>query len=211
MATQTNVRLLDAKATTAIIASRAIVKSTQDGDTVRFHIQGNGNLIPVTTREGAQVMAAGTDNIPLTKTIYGVKANSHVAMLNPNNQKLLREAMQAETDGEVEEAHKLFNQYLNKIQVSFSVIHNPGRRAVQFYNQQLVEGEVRMITTENGSLITMENTRPVAVAKLAQTREFNLEDLMGLSEEGPKAEDVFTPIAGVGVENQQETEDTTTP
>lgn len=209
MATQTNVRLLDAKATQSIIASRAIVRATQDGDTVRFHIQGNGNLIPVTTREGAQVMAAGTDNIPLTKTIYGVKANSHIAMLNPNNQKLLREAMQAETAGEMDDASKLFNQYLNKIQVSFSVIHNPGRRAVQFYDRQLVEGEVRVITTENGSLITMENARPVAVAKLAQTRNFELADLMGLSEEGPKAEDVFTPVNGVEAENQQETEDIT--
>lgn len=209
MATQTNVRLLDAKATQSIIASRAIVRATQDGDTVRFHIQGNGNLIPVTTREGAQVMAAGTDNIPLTKTIYGVKANSHIAMLNPNNQKLLREAMQAETAGEMDDASKLFNQYLNKIQVSFSVIHNPGRKTVQFYNQQLVEGEVRVITTENGSLITMENTRPVAVAKLAQTRNFELADLMGLSEDGPKAEDVFTPITGAEAENQQETEDAT--
>lgn len=206
----TNVRLLDAKAVKAIIANRGRATATQDGETVKFHIQGTGNLIPVTTREGAQVMAAGSDNIPLTKTIYGVKANSFVAMLNPNNQKLLQEAFKAETAGEVEEAHKLFNQYLNKIQVSFSVIHNPGRKTVQFYDKQLVEGELKVITTENGSLITMENVRAVAVAKLAQTgTNFELADLMGLTEDGPNAEDVFTPITGDGAENQQETEDAT--
>lgn len=190
----TNSFQLTAQTVQNIIASRSIVKlqQAQMGDTVRFHIQGNGFTLPVTDKTGAQVLDRQTQQ-PLFKTIYGVKANSHVAMMNPLNREILTNAMKAETAGNVEEAHTLYNQYLNKIQVSFSVVLNHNRVNPSFYDKQLVEGECQLITTENGSLITMQNVRGAAVAKLAKTPEFSLADLMSISDGEPKAEGVFTP------------------
>ena len=189
----TNSFQLDSRTVRNIIASRSIVKLTQAqlGDTVRFHIQGNGFTLPVTDKTGAQVLDRAT-NQPLFKTIYGVKANSHVAMMNPLNREILTNAMKAESLGNMNEAHTLFNQYLNKIQVSFSVVLNHNKVNPTFYDKQLVEGECQLITTENGSLITMQNVRAAAVAKLSKTPEFSLADLMDISDEGPKPEDVFT-------------------
>jgi hypothetical protein len=196
----TNSFLLTAQTVQNIIASRSIVKQSQAQQgmeqTVRFHIQGNGFTIPVTDKSGAQVMDRQT-NQPLFKVIYGCKVNSHVAMLNPINRAILTEAIKAETDGDTEKAHNLFNQYLNKIQVSFSVILNHNRVNPTFTDKQLVEAECQLIVTENGSLLTFQNVRPVAVAKLGKTPEFSLSDLMSISNEGPKAEDVFAPIEGV--------------
>lgn len=189
--------MLSAAKVRSIIASRSIVKTVQVGDTVRFHIQGNGVTIPVKTSAGAIVMANGT-NIPLTKTIYGTKVNSQVAMMNERNRQLLKDAVAAEAAGADDfEVTKAFNTYLNKIQVSFSILHNPGRKIETFYNKQLVEAEVELITTDNGQLLTFTNVRPVKTEKLGSTPEFTLEDLMGLSADGPKAEDVFTPAEGV--------------
>jgi hypothetical protein len=197
MSTNSTTLVLSAAKVRSIIASRSIVKTVQVGDTVRFHIQGNGVTIPVKTSAGAIVMANGT-NIPLTKTIYGTKVNSQVAMMNERNRQLLKDAVAAEAAGADDfEVTKAFNTYLNKIQVSFSILHNPGRKIETFYNKQLVEAEVELITTDNGQLLTFTNVRPVKTEKLGSTPEFTLEDLMGLSADGPKAEDVFTPAEGV--------------
>lgn len=174
-----------------IIKKKLIVRANQAGETVRFHIQGNGNTIPVKDKTGMQVMASGTDNVPLMKTIYGTKVNSHIAMLNPRNQELLKQAVETEKDGDAQATNAAFNAYLNKIQANFSVIMRPN--SPKFYNQQLVEGEVEIITTENGQLITFTNVRPVVSEKLKSTGEFSLADLMGLGE-APKAEDVFEAI-----------------
>lgn len=206
MSTNSNSFLLTAATVQNIIASRAIVKQQQAqmGETVRFHIQGNGFTLPVTDKSGAQVLDRQTGQ-PLFKTIYGVKANSHIAMMNPLNRAIITQAMKAETAGNEEEAHTLFNQYLNKIQVSFSVVLNHNRVNPTFYDKQLVEGECRLITTENGSLITMDNVRAAAVAKLGKTPEFSLADLMEISDEGPKAEDVFNsePVVAEKTEETQ--------
>jgi hypothetical protein len=192
MSVQNSFRL-SAATTVNIIKSRAIVKlqQAQEGDTVRFHIQGNGFTIAVTDKSGAQVLDRQTEQ-PLSKVIYGVKANSHIAMMNPLNKAIFTAAVQAESVGDEEKAHNLFNQYLNKIQVSFSVILNHNKVNPTFYDKQLVEGECQLVTTENGSLITMSNVRAAAVKKLGNTPEFSLEDLMSVSNEGPTADEVFT-------------------
>lgn len=199
MSTQNSRISITSTSLTAIIKSRLLLKTVQVGETVRFHIQGNGVTIPVKKADGSIVLANGT-NIPLTKTIYGAKVNSQVAMMNDRNRQMLKDAVEAENnDADEFEVSQAFNAYLNKIQVSFSILHNPGRAVVRFTDKQLVEAEVELITTDNGQLLTFTNVRPVAVAKLGTTGEFTLEDLMGLSADGPKAEDVFTP-AGVEAE-----------
>jgi hypothetical protein len=175
-----------------LIASRALLRNSQIGETVRFHIVGNGTLIPVKTKDGAQVMSAN-DGSPLYKTIYNVKANSQLAIQNDRNKEILKGAFETEQSGDDMAAHAAYNDYLNKIQVSFSVINNPGRVGVQFYDKQLVEGEVELITTERGQLLTITNVRPVAVEKLKAMPAFSLADLMGLDEKKtPTVNDVFT-------------------
>lgn len=175
-----------------MISSRAIVRLSDVGQTKRFHIRGNGNIIAVTTRDGAQVMSSSNPNQPLVKKIFNIQANSHVAMLNERNRAILREAMQAESVGDMELAHSKFNEYLNRIQVSFSVILNARGDNAEFYNKQLVEGEIELVTTDNGQLLTISNARAVRVEKLAATPAFTLSDLMGL--EAPAAETVLQPI-----------------
>jgi hypothetical protein len=203
MSTNSSFRL-NATTVQNIIKSRSIVKQQQAqmGDTVRFHIQGNGFTIPVTDKTGAQVLDRQTQQ-PLFKTIYGVKANSHIAMMNPINREILKSAMLAEKEGDDEAAHNAFNQYLNKIQVSFSVILNHSRVNPVFYDKQLVEGECELITTENGTLITMTNVRAAAVAKLGKTPEFSLENLMGISDEEPDPKDVFNELKDEPVVNDE--------
>lgn len=181
---------LTATSAQQILANRGIITAMQDGDTIRFHVQGNGNTIPVVNKDNQPVMANGTQ-IPLMKTIYGLKCNSHVAVINPLNKIIFTEGVKAEGDGDVDLAHEKFNQYLNKVQVSFSVLHNPGREPQKFYDRQLIEGEVKLITTEKGQLLTLENVRAVAVAKVGKMPAFTINDLMGIDGEATP-EKVFT-------------------
>jgi hypothetical protein len=188
--------ILDAKAVQNIIAKRRIIRLTDADSVLKFEVQGNGNTIAVVDKSGAPVLSNNGTGVPLTKTIYNIKANSHVAMLNPRNREILREAMTAETAGDVDTAHAKFNEYLNKIQVSFSVIINPGRTHTQFFNGQMVQGRVQLITTDNGQLLTLENVVAVRIEEAAKTPTFSLADLMGLDDKAPDAQTVFTPLEG---------------
>jgi len=192
MSTQTSSFKLDAKATQKIIAKRRIFRAADAGTIFKFDIQGNGTTIPVLNKDKAQVNDAA--GLPLYKTIYNTNVNSHVAMLNPRNQAILREAMVAETAGNMELAHEKFNEYLNAVQVSFSVILNNGRTNPVFSKGDLVKGKVQLITTDNGQLLTVENVTAVRIEEASSTMSFNLSDLMGLSDEKPSAADVFTPL-----------------
>jgi hypothetical protein len=185
---------LDAKAAQNIIAKRRIIRLTDADSVLKFEIQGNGNTIPVTDKNGAQVFSNGDSAVPLMKTIYNIKANSHVAMLNQRNRDILKAAMAAETQGDMELAHAKFNEYLNKIQVSFSVIINPGRSTAQFFNGQMVQGRVQLISTDNGQLLTLENVVAVRIEEAGKTPTFTLSDLMGLDDKAPDAQTVFTPL-----------------
>lgn len=187
---------LSAKTTQNIIAKRKIFRVTDAKAPLKFEIQGNGNTIPMVDKNGVQVV--DQQGIPLMKTIYNTRVNSHVAMLNPRNKAILLEAMTAETAGNTELAHDKFNQYLNKIQVSFSVILNNGRKNPVFHNGDLVKGRVELVTTDNGQLLTLENNTVslVHIEEAEETSKFTLSDLMGLDSTAPTPESVFTPIEG---------------
>lgn len=206
MSTQTSVRrLIDDKATMNIISKRGMIRLTDIGTTLRFHVQGNGNIIPAMKwvvgadgkRTDKQEQALSFDGVtPLMKRIYNIKANSQMAMQNPRNQALLADAMKLQADGREEEASDAFNAYLNATQVSFSYLLNPGVEKT-FYDGQLVEGEVTRLDTPNGSTIVLENVRAVAITKVGNTPAFSLSDLLGEGADkqvGP--DDVFTPVKG---------------
>ncbi len=200
----TNSFKLDCKAVRNILGSRAMVtvQQAQQGITVKFNIQGNGNTIPMLDKNGVHVQDERTGQ-PLYKTIYGVKANSQIAMMNQLNKDLFKEAMQAETAGDMDKAHTLYNKYLNKVQVSFNVVVAPGRKTPTFRDKQLVEGDIELITTENGQLITMKNVIAAAVERLGKTPTFSLEELMGISAEEPNPEDLFKTETGPVTEDEE--------
>jgi hypothetical protein len=130
---------------------------------------------------------------PLNKRIYNIRANSQMAMQNKRNQDILHAAVKAEAEGKTEEASALLNDYLNKTQASFSYLLNPGTANKEFYDGQLVEGEVSQVTTDKGTTVVLENVRAVLVAKVGATPAFTLSDLLGI-DDSKKADpkDVFT-------------------
>lgn len=182
---------LNKEITESIFRKRDLLRLHQVGQTVRFHVAGRGNMIPVTRKDGSQVFDAATGTIPLMKSIYNTSANSELALKNKRNLDILKGAEEAERDGDFDAASAAYNDFLNKIQVSFNVMHNPGRTPVQFYDKQLVEGEVELITTENGQMLTVTNVRAVAVEKLDKMPAITLSSLLDLGNEAPKAEDIF--------------------
>jgi hypothetical protein len=177
-----------------ILAKRKIIRLSDDKSLVKVHIQSGGNIIAVTTKDGTPVI--GNGGIPLMKAIYNVAANSHVAMLNPRNQEILRGAHEAEQQGDDDTAHAAYNDYLNKIQVSFNVMINPGSAMPKFGKNDLIKGTVQLITTDNGQLLTLDKVGMVEATELRDTAKLSLADLLGLTD-APTAEDVFTPIEGV--------------
>lgn len=188
----TTSRLINSTAARNIIAKRKIFRTSDVNELLKFEIQGKGNTIAVTKQDKSVVLDAQGN--PLMKTIYNTKVNSHVAMLNPRNQEILKGAMQFESDGDDEAAHRAFNDYLNKIQVSFSVIINPGQKTTVFSNGDLVKGRVTLVTTENGQLLTVENVTAVRIEEAANTQVFTLEDLIGITGAAPDPSAVFTPL-----------------
>lgn len=176
-----------------IIAKRSLIDVAQAGELVKLTIQSGGTTIAVLDKAQAPVLSA--QGLPLTKTIYNVAANSAVAMRNPRNREILATAHAAEQEGDMDTASRAYNDYLNKIQVSFSVMHNPGAVIVPFTKNELVKGIVQLITTENGQLITLDKVSAVVATTLKATTKLSLNDLLGISDT-PTAADVFTPVDG---------------
>lgn len=137
-----------------IMNRRALVRTVQVGKKVILMVQGNGNVIDVKTKEG-EAVGSIVDGTPLQKQIFNTKANSELAMKNPRNMQLLRDAIKAEKAGELDKADELFSQYLNAVQFSFSVLL-PSPIASKLSANVEIAGQVQMVTTDNGSLITLD-------------------------------------------------------
>ena len=155
-----------------ILSSRSTVTAAMAGQLIRTTIVGMGTTLPLTDKEGNQVR--DDQGQPLYKHIYNVKLNSQIAQVNERNREILKKAIAGD-----EEA---MNDYLNKTQVSFNEVLRTGK-APSFGQGQVVDGIVDIVTTENGSLITLKNvTTPVAKTLNAKAVA-SLEDLLGGSEE----------------------------
>lgn len=199
----TNSRTLDFTAVQNILAKRKILRVTDAGELIKAHIASTtGVTIPVTTKEGDPVM--GQNGMPLMKTIYNLQVNSHIAMLNPRNREYLSEGMKAETAGDMEKATELYNKYLNSIQVSFNVLLTSAS-VPTFGKNDMVQGTVQLITTDNGQLLTLDKVTAVKAKTLGDSQKFSLNELLGIAEK-PTADDVFTPSGND--ENVTETEKT---
>lgn len=189
----TNSRTIDFKGVQNIIAKRKMVRVTDAGSLSKVFIQSTqGTTIPVLTKEGEPVL--GQNGMPLMKTIYNVAANSQVAMLNSRNKALLEEGMKHETVGDMEKATELYNKYLNAIQVSFNMLLTSSSTPV-FGKNDLVQGVIQLITTDNGQLLTLDKVKAVVAKELGDSKKFSLNELLGIADK-PSADEVF--ISGEG-------------
>lgn len=180
MSTRTN---LTSKAVQSIMSKRILIPTSKEGAKIRFTVQGEGTWMDVKDGEGNFVMSASDPGVILRKKIFNLQASSQVAMSNPDNKKMLVDALKAERAGDTERAHELFNNYLNKTQLSFSVLDN---QAVlpKIVNGVDIAAKVQLITTDNGTLLTIDpSTISVIEPEIIKTATFDLAALTGLSEE----------------------------
>lgn len=155
---------------------RGLVRTTDEGKTMSFTAKGKPTQLSVTDKDGNYVPSAANPDEVLQKWIINVNANSQLAMQNPRTKQLLSDAIAKEKAGE--NADEEYQAFLNATQVSFNVL-NEGV-ASQLTNNCEFSAKVVKITTENGSLLTLDATtvRILAPGELAQTK-FDIEELLG--------------------------------
>jgi len=124
-----------------------------NGQRVILRLTGNGNIIDVIDGQGNHVVS--NQGEMLQKKIFNTVCNSAVAVRNERNQEILRAGLKAEKAGNSEEAAKHYNDYLNKTQVSVSVLAGTSNfDKIQDGDQ--IKGRVQKITTAKGSILTLD-------------------------------------------------------
>lgn len=197
--TQATARPINMQSVKVIMNQRLLVPDSKIGKRIRFMIQGNGVKIDVKTRDGAFVLSTipGQEGVVLTKMIFNVKANSETGMKNPRNIETLKAAINAEKDGKTEEASALFNDYLNRAQISFGVLL-PSTMVDKLANGVEIAATVQLVETENGRLITLDpSTIAIVEPEVVGKTTFSFEDLLAgdagfETDEGKEAEEVTT-------------------
>lgn len=167
-------RKVDSKLAISIINRRATLKVTDAGRLMQFIVQGGGQFLP----KGHKWMTGDVEREnQFDRTIYNLKANSAIAM--QANKGLFTEALKAESAGDTDKAHDLFNEYLNAIQISFSVIDNGNGRSARFNNGSVVKAIVgtSVSALTNATSIIVDNVSEV-VAEVAAKTTFSIDDLM---------------------------------
>jgi hypothetical protein len=188
--------------------NRQLVTEQHIGDVVTLTIQGNGSSAQdVKTREGALVQSVIDKGTVAQKIIFNVKANSGIAMKNPINRQLLRDGVAAELAGDAETAHAKFDAYLNATKITFNLfttdpmLENLGDRT-------RIEAEIMKVTTENGSLLTID-PKTIKVAKATKlgktTFKFDLDEEEEDGEDAGAGNNQETPASGSGVKEPEVT------
>lgn len=112
-------RMIDSKAAIAILNKRITVTPADAGSSLQLSIQGSGQFLA----KGHKYTVAGAERENgFDRTIYNVRASSSLLMTLADNKRLFTDGMKAESTGDAQAAHDLFNAYLNATQLSFSVI-----------------------------------------------------------------------------------------
>lgn len=156
MSTQ-NARLLDSKSVQSIMSKRKPLKATDAGENIVLTIKGDGNVIDVTNKDGDLVTStiAGFEGTVLQKKIFNTNFASQIAMNNPRARQFMIDGLKAEKAGDLQKAHELYNNYLNATQVSFGLLL-PSATADLLRKGSRIAAEVIVVTTENGSLLTID-------------------------------------------------------
>lgn len=177
----TTSRQLNLASVKQIMNKRSMVPASAVGKKGTFTIQSDGNVIDVKNTAGELVQSITEPGMVLRKRIFNVKANSGIAITNPRNLEILRAGMAAEKAGDAEEAHKQFNAYLNATQISFGILL-PHRMERSLGNGVEIAARVQLITTEAGSLLTLDpDTISLVVAEVYGSTTFDVDALLGTS------------------------------
>lgn len=164
----------------AIMRKRILVPSTFEGKTVVFTVQGDGNVIDVKDKAGELVFStiAGYEGIVLQKKIFNLRANSQVGMTNPRTVDYLRTGIAAEKAGNIDAAHEAFNEYLNACQMNVGILL-PNAKAEKLSDGMEISAKVQLVTTDNGSLLTIDpSTISVVAPERLGTTTFNIDDYL---------------------------------
>lgn len=140
-----------------IMNKRTLIRTTDEGKKVVLTVQGNGNIVDVKNKANELVMSTipGYEGTVLQKKIFNAKAVSQLAMNDPRNKELLKEGKAAEKAGDTKTADEKFTAYLNAVQVSFGVLL-PSATADAITNGCEIAANIQKVTTENGSLLTID-------------------------------------------------------
>lgn len=110
-------------------------------------VQGNGTHLP------ARPTASG--KIAPATTIYNVNLRSAIAYEGPKYNAAMDALEAAEEAGDIEKVHDACNDAINAVRISFN-------SNTKFSKGDLVKGVLQLITTENGSLLRLENVSAMA-------------------------------------------------
>lgn len=146
-----------------VLNSRKRITEQMVGTHVVMSIRGNGNVIDVKNKQGELVPAADGSGAVLQKKIFNLVTNSDIAIKNERNKQILRDGYKAEQAGDSAKAAELYNDYLNKTQVSISVL-STSANFNKIANGDQVKGKVQKITTDNGSILTLDPSSLSVVA-----------------------------------------------
>jgi hypothetical protein len=188
-------QILNGKAVQGIMNKRSLVTIGQKGKRIALIIQGNGTIVDVKNAKGELVMQAGNEDVVLQKLIFNCKANSQVAMQNARNRQMLKDAIAAEKAGDSELADKLYNDYLNKVQFSASLLLPNTLRDRIMHGAEVV-GIVEEITTEKGSILTFEaGSLAIQEPERVGKTTFSLDDAFAADTDDDEDDDVEpTPV-----------------
>lgn len=152
------IRLLNRKAVESIMNKRGRLDEALVGKKVRFTVQGNGTLMDVKKKATGELVQSVVEPGTVFQTrIFNLSANSSIAAKSHANHALAAAGLAAERAGNYEEAHKYYTAFLNALQVSFNV-PTTSRVCDQLGDQVDIEARVIKITTDNGSLLTIDPT-----------------------------------------------------
>lgn len=169
-------RTIDQSAFMAILNSRKTIARTHIGLQVLLAVQGTGTFLP----KGHKYTVNGKEREnEFDRTIYNLRANSQISMQRDENRKLVADAMKAESAGDVDKATELYNQYLNNVQVSFSVVERGGTSR-QFASGDMVTAVVAESTNvDTGSTQLVVNDVRYKAPATIESAKFDITELVG--------------------------------
>jgi hypothetical protein len=150
-------RLMNKSSVKAIMNKRYLLETAAVGKKRLFTILGNGTKIDVKNSEGVLVQSVVEPGTVFQKVIFNLNAVSEIAMSNVRNHEYAAKGLAAERVGDYEAASKHFTDYLNVMQVSFSVATT--NKILDGLGDNVdIEARVTRIDTDNGSILTIDET-----------------------------------------------------
>lgn len=161
-----------------ILNKRKPVTVQHVGQTVTFRVEGAGTIVDVKNAAG-EIVLSKTTGMPLQKKIFNCKANSRVAMDNARTRQMFVDGVKAEMAGDVQAADEFYTAFLNSCQLSFNMLL-PNAKASKLADGVEITAAVEQITTENGSLLTLDAST-VAIKEalvITESTNFNIDDYL---------------------------------